>query len=776
MTSPHRVAFDTAAALQQQASAALQRQDAAQALQLCERALAIAPQLSPLHALRGVALRRLGRFEDADAAYARALQLAPEAAATWLNRGLLWLDGLQQPEPALRWIDEALLRDPGYFAAHFNRGNALLRLGRRDEALGAYAAARAIDPGSFEVCMSLGSCARATGRWQQALEAFADAARLRPGAAAPWQAQARVWLLQGLPERALPCLRQAVALAATDADLQHELAAVLHTLGENAQALQHLEQALALQPQHVAALNDSGVVLRALGRPGDAIERFDRALVLAPQVADLHGNRGNALRDAGRLPEAQQSYDRATAGGGGAEPWAGLALQCALELCAWDDLAERQRHIVQALQAGALPSSPFTLLACSDDPALQRLCGERAAARLPARPWPALPQARGGAETPIRVAWFSSDFGDHPVGHLLAAVFERVDRRRFAFSVFRYGHERDDAWWRRIEAAAVEVVDCTRRSDAQCASAARERGIDVAVDLNGYTRHGRLGIFALRAAPVQVGYLGYVGTTGAPFIDYLLADPVLLPPALRPHVSEQVVYLPLFQANDALQEAAPWRASPETRERHGLPSRGPLLSCLNANYKIGPSMFALWLRVLQRAGDATLWLYAPHAQAQANLRQQARRAGIDPARLHFAPAVGLHEHLRRQALADLFLDTAPYNAGATASNALRVGVPVLTLAGRTLAGRMGASLLTALGLPDLIADDAADYEAKAVALALAPARLADLRARLAAALPGTTLFDPARFTRTLERALQAMVQRQRRGEAPADIDVAALMA
>jgi predicted O-linked N-acetylglucosamine transferase (SPINDLY family) len=310
----------------------------------------------------------------------------------------------------------------------------------------------------------------------------------------------------------------------------------------------------------------------------------------------------------------------------------------------------------------------------------------------------------------------------------------------------------------------------SERTDAQITALLRNLEIDIAVDLMGYTQKARPGAFALRAAPVQVNYLGFTGTLGAPFMDYLLADDFVIPLEQARHYAEQVVYLPeCFQAND---DRCGIGERP-TRAATGLPEHGLVFCCFNSSFKLNPPVFDIWMRVLRAAPEATLWLLADRGEVRENLLHRAAGWNIDPSRLVFAEKVPYADHLGRLALADLFLDTIPYNAGTTASDALRMGVPVLTCAGKSFAGRMAGSLLRTIGLPDLITHSLADYEHKAHELARSPQQLQSAHATLAANLPHSPLFDTARFCRHLEDAYLGMHARSLRGDVPASFTVAA---
>ena len=411
---------------------------------------------------------------------------------------------------------------------------------------------------------------------------------------------------------------------------------------------------------------------------------------------------------------------------------------------------------------------PFPTLAISNFPALQKKAAEIYVRDRYPEPANAAPVPRLPRRDKIRIGDYSADFRELSGCERMLELFERHDRGKFEIVGFSFGPNLNDEMTGRVSAAMDQFVDIRSLSDREVVDLSRNLEVDIAVDLTGLTEHNRAGIFAARAAPIQVNYLGYPGTMGADTIDYLIADATLVPQASQPHYTEKIVYLPdSFQANSR----HPISQEQSTGSQQGLPEQGFVFCCFNHSYKISPSTFAVWMRVLERVEGSVLWLLGGNPLTEANLRKQAAQRGIAPERLVFAQRLPLAEHLGRQRLADLFLDTLPFNAGATASPALWAGLPVLTCMGETFAGRMGASLLRAIDLPELITTNQQDYEALAIELALNPERLRQLREGLERNRLTTPLFDTARFTRNLEAAYSAMLQRYHAGLPPGHIHV-----
>jgi predicted O-linked N-acetylglucosamine transferase (SPINDLY family) len=371
----------------------------------------------------------------------------------------------------------------------------------------------------------------------------------------------------------------------------------------------------------------------------------------------------------------------------------------------------------------------------------------------------------------IRIGYLSADFRHHPMAYLMVGLFERHDRSRFETTAFSFGPDPRDEFRRRLENSFDGFLDVRTKTDRELAVLLREREIDIAVDLMGYTNNGRPGILALRAAPIQVNYVGFAGTLGAEHIDYIIADRVVIPDKFRKFFTEQVVYLPDTYWPTDCERAV---AETPTRMAAGLPETGFVFCCFNQSHKIAPPIFDIWMRLLRQVGGSVLWLVEDDADAACNLRHEAERRGVAESRLIFAPRVKIEAYLARMPLADLLLDTLPFNAHTTASDALWTGLPLVTCVGSAFAGRVAASILRAAGLPELITDNLADYEALALRLAGDPQRLAQIRAKLQRNRQRYPLFDTDRFRRHIESAYQTMWERHQRGDSPGGFAVAPL--
>ncbi len=525
-------------------------------------------------------------------------------------------------------------------------------------------------------------------------------------------------------------------------------------LGRDAEAWASYEAALRADPAFAPPYINRATLLRQRGDSEGALGSLDKAIALDSGDPSGHGNRGSLLTEMGRAAEAIASFDRALALNQ-AYPYArGLRLLNKAYICDWRGIDQEVADLVARTERGEPAALPWTLLPLIDSPQVQRRAAEAwVAANLPTNESLG-PIAKRSRHERIKIGYYCADFHRHPTGHLIAGLFERHDRSAFEVIAFSLRPVRDDDMHRRIAAGVDRFIDVKDRSDRDIAALSRDLEIDIAVDLNGLISNNRLGIFAYRAAPVQVSYLAYPGTTGAPYFDYIIADSTVIPdPAFY---TERVVALPgCYQVNDAVRHVADRSF---TRTELGLPDTGFVFCSFNNNFKITPQIFDVWMRILRAVDGSVLWLIEDSAAAAANLRREATRRGIDPVRLIFAPRMPQEDHLARQSAADLFLDTHPYNAHTTGSDALWAGLPLVTCPGESFAARVAASLLRTMDLPELIAPTLADYEALAIGLAMDPQQLAAIRQKVRRNRKTSPLFDLERFTSNIETAYAGMLE------------------
>ncbi|MBP2295064.1 O-linked N-acetylglucosamine transferase family protein [Azospirillum rugosum] len=740
--------------------------------------LAANPGLGAVHGNLGVALEDQGRFVEAADAHREAARLAPADPAAWRRLGVA-LHHLKRigeakaayrtaiglaPDDADAWRSLACLLDAGGPAAEACAD------GRR---------AVALDPADGRNWQALGNAAHALERWDVALRAASAAVRIDPSDPGARNNLASALWASGRPREAVDQYRSALGLRPDFPVVEINLAQSLSGLRDTDGALAVLRGLLARDPENAGAWRAAGGVLMDAARPDAAVAAFRRAIAAAPGDAETYVDLAGAAVLAAWSDQAVAACRRALRLAPGHAAALGHLVQQQKLACDWTDLESREALLVQRVRDGAAGVPPFILLSCPSTPADQRSAAARWAASKAlgatpvARPAPPAGAGDGAGDGDgdrrLRIGYLSSDFREHALGHLMVDALESHDRSGFAVTAYSTGMDDGSPLRRRFERGMERFVDLRRHADGDAARAIAADDIDILVDLTGFTSFSRTTILAARPAPVQVNWLGYPGTFGAGWVDYIIADPTVIPAGEDEFFTEAVVRLPdCYQPNDrhrAIADTTP------TRESCGLPADGFVFCCFNSPYKLMPAVFDVWARLLRAVPGSVLWLYAGNAAVAGNLRREAEARGIAPDRLVFAPPRPHAEHLARHRLADLFLDTLPYNAHTTASDALWAGLPVLTRRGPTFAGRVAASLLQAAGLPELVTDGPEAYEALAVALARDPARLRALRARLARNRPTCALFDTPRFTRHLEAAYRAMWDIHRAGDPPRPITI-----
>jgi len=599
-----------------------------------------------------------------------------------------------------------------------NLGNLLARQTRREEALALYDQALAVRPDFLEGLFNRAGLLLELKRPEEALENYERVVALRPDLFTAW----------------------------------NNRGSALRALQRHEEALASFERAAALNPSHVNALTNRAMALWDLRRLQEALAAADQALAVQPAHAEALYTRANILRDLGRMAEALADYEQVLAIQPAHLHALNGAAQAALALCDWQKSEALAPRLKQNAAGGPALIQPFVLLGYDDDPALQRACAEHYVRRT-VPPRAALASKRYSHDR-IRLAYLSADFHQHPTAQLLAELFERHDRTRFEVTAVSFGPDDGSAMRARLKQAFDHFEDVRGKSDAEVAGWLTARETDIAVDLNGHTHGARTGIFAHRPAPVQINYLVYPGTMGAPFMDTILTDRIVLPLDQQPFFSEKIVHLPdCYQANDSTRALLPAPARAEA----GLPAEGFVFCCLNNGWKITRPIFEIWMRLLEQMEGSVLWLLdGPHAE---NLRREASARGIEPSRLVFALKLPPEQHLARHQLADLFLDTLPYGAHTSCSDALWAGLPVLTCYGKAFPGRVAASLLKAIDLPELVTTRLGDYEARALELAKNPALLAATKQKLQRNRRATPLYDSERFRHAIEAAYEAMLQK-----------------
>ena len=715
---------------------------------------------------QALALHQGGKLAEAKLIYEEILGLHPRHADSLHLLGVLLKQTGRLMEGA-RLMQQAVEIDPLQDAYHSNLGNAYREMGEHELALSHLRRALEIQGDYPEALNNLGLTHHEMKQYEEALACFDRALTLRPS-------YANALYNKGNTLKLLRRLDAAVAC---------------------------YDAALSLAPNYFKALNNKGAALYEMRRWKEAAACYESSLALNPSYPEALHNLGLVQTDTKDLVGALKSYEAALLMRPAYEFLPGSVLHTRMKICQWAGFDEALRGVLEGVQEGRPVINAFPLLSLTDDPSLQRQAASIWArlncvqqATLPDLPkqtnqskhpehsehselqvHPGLatsptPQGTSPQGTPpnkIRLGYFSADLHNHATAYLMAELFELHDRDRFELFAFSFGPSKQDEMRQRLLKSFDHFIDVSHMSDPEVAGLSQSLGVDIAIDLKGYTQDQRANIFAHRAAPVQASFIGYPGTMGAPFMDYLIADSTLVPQACEQHYDERIVFMPdSYQVNDRKRHID--HATP-TRQELGLPEVGFVYCCFNNNYKITPEVFGCWVRVLRAVPGSVLWLLQDNEQAASNLRREAEGMGLDPSRLVFAKRASLAQHLARHRRADLFLDTFPYNAHTTASDALWAGLPVLTRAGQSFASRVGASLLGAVGLPELVTHCLKGYEEKAIELSKPGSVLTSLRDRLLRGVAGARLFDTERFARDIERAYVKMHERRVAGLLPEHI-------
>jgi protein O-GlcNAc transferase len=723
------------------------------------------------------ALHSLGVIEAANGNYGEAAQLMArslvgEAAnLDFMQNYATVLCQLGQFETARQVCVRGLAINDSHVYLLYVLGGTLLKLGRMEEALSTYGKLLRIEPNHIAAITERSSVLLEAGQFDAASADIERALRLDPNYADAHANRGLFYMKLKRYDEALAAYGRASALKPGSAELRTIQGDLFTALLRYGPALAAYEEALSLSPDLIKAWLGFASVMSALNRPAEALKAYDRAIQLEPGSAEALLGRGYCLINLGRHEDALVAFDKAHALKPELTGLAGSRLQAKMHCCDWRDFDSNCARLIGSIEAGTDAVMPFDCLAVPSSLEVRLKCSQSWVARNYPSSGQALYHGKNHAHDRIRVGYVSADFRRHPVAYLTADLFEGHNRSRFDVVGVSIGPNDGSDIRARLEGAFDKFIDCAALTDEAVAERIRAEDIDILVDLNGFTIRSRTGIFVRRPAPIQVNYLGFPGTMGADFFDYIVADPVLIPPSHRHGYTEKIAYLPhSYMPHDEASRLVSDRAV--ERAQFGLPDIGFVFCCFNAVYKFNPDVFQSWMRLLKAVDGSALWLAEINPTAESNLRKMTVGAGVDPDRLVFAQRLpSAADHLARLRLADLFLDTWPYNAHTTASDALWVGLPVLTRSGETFAGRVAASLLNAVGLPELVAESAEQFERIAIELAATPSKLVAIKDKLERNRLATPLFDTAKYIGNLETAYAAMQRRSRDGLGPEHIYV-----
>ena len=671
---------------------------------------------------RAITAHQEGRLEEADHLYQKILETQPTHPDANHNLGVLKVL-LNKSADALLLFKIAVESNPSIEQYWYSYSNTLIREKKFKEAEAISRKAIKFKPNFVTIHFNLGFILNEIGKFKEAELSYKKAITLKP----------------------------------EFVEAYYNLGATLQALGRTDEAVESYKKAIMLKPKFVEAHNNLGVILKDLGKFDDAEASYKKAIEYKVDYAEALSNLGEVQKSLGRIDDSLSNYKYAYQLKPDLDYLLGALIHLKMNFCIWDDLPKNINMLTKKINNGEKASTPFALLSLIDDPSIHKKAAEiYSNDKFPrSNIFPRIPQYHDHEK--IKIGYFSADFWNHPTSYLTAELYENHDRKKFEIHAFSFGLDTNDKFNIRIKEGVDYFHDVRTMSDYDVVKLVRSLEIDIAIDLKGFTGMNRQGIFAMSTAPIQVSYLGYPGTMAVDYLDYLIADRTLILKEKEKDYSEKIVYMPnSYQPNVSKKSAF---KSSLTRQDVGLPNRGFVFCCFNNQYKITPLTFAGWMRILKATDGSVLWLLVSNINAAKNLKKEAVKLGINEDRLIFANYIPNEEHLKRIQLADLFIDTLPYNAHTTASDALRMGLPVLTCIGDSFAGRVAASLLNAVRLPELITTSQDQYESSAIALAKNPEKMKIIKDKLINNLNKTTLYDAALYTRNLEVAYSVMYKR-----------------
>jgi predicted O-linked N-acetylglucosamine transferase (SPINDLY family) len=680
----------------------------------------------------------------------------PAKAQEALQKGIRFHQQSRIDE-AISWYQKSLDFHPNHPATMNNMGCALLSRGETAQAVACYQKALAIQADYPDALSNLGHALTLQGRLNEAVINLQKALAIKPDFADALKNLGLALTEQGVLDKAVAILEKAIAIK-PDGTAFYNLGIALSEQGKLERAVHCYQRAIALKPDHAEAFGNLGNTLTKQGRLDTAVQCYRKATTLKPDYADGFYNLGIALSEQGNLPAALASHQQAVRLMPDNASYLAKAVHLQLQLNDWHELATNQQRMLTLFQEGKGRISPFILLSMPISAVLLRQYAEHYVQN---KIKTTTDLSASGHYDPkpdrLKIGYLSCDFQNHATAYLLTELLELHDHDHFEIMIYSYGGNDDREMRRRIMAASDHFIDISLLDHQAAAKKIHGDGVHILIDLKGFTKGGRTEIVAYHPAPIQVNWLGFPGTMGAPFMDYIFTDAFVTPPGCEDHFNEQVIRLAdCYQPNDRQRPISTRRA---TRKEYDLPQRGFVFASFNNTYKITPDIFNIWMTLLRKKPESILWLLESNRWAVGNLRRAAEARGVDGSRLIFAPKKPLAEHLARYRLADLVLDTYPVTSHTTASDALWAGCPLLTCVGETFVSRVAGSLLANTGMAELITHSLAEYAESAWQLAQDPPRLAALRAKLQNNRLTTPLFDSPRFSKNLESTYLALWKR-----------------
>ena len=766
------------------------------AVRCYEQAIEFRPDLTVALNNLGNILRDLGRTDEAILNYEKAISIDPNFVEVYFNIGTTFQE-LSQLDNAVKYYKKAIEIKPNYYEAHNNLGVAFKDLKEFDSAIQSYQMAIKINSDYAEAHNNIGIVFKELGHLDAAVQSHETALKIIPEYAEAHNNLGIILIETKQLDKAIERFEKSIAANTNYIEAYNNLGSAHMELNHLDLSFENFQKALSINPNYVEAHNNLGRLYMHLGQLNNAVDYFKKSIKINPNYEYAHNNLGLVYSDLGNLDESAKCYKRAmTINPSYFEPCANYAnlltdlndfgkaleqyerayelnpdadymqgniLHTKMRICDWDNFSDELLDLESKINDEKKVIVPFHLMALIDDPELQfKASVTYAEDKYPKSTF--LPKINHyPRHKKIRIGYFSADFREHPVAFLTAELYEIHDRRQFEIHAFSYGPNTEDMMNLRVKAGVDHFHDVRKMSHKEIATLSRSLEIDIAVDLSGTTQNSRTEVFAMLSAPIQTSYIGWLGTMGAEYYDYLIAAEGMIPKENQKYFSEKIVYLPSYQVNDSKESLPDPTLS---RKDLGLPENSFVFCCFNNTYKITPEVFDIWARILKRVENSVMMIYVANKIAQKNLIKEILNRGVDPKRLYFGEKFQRDEYLDRYRLADLFLDTFPYNAGTTASDALKMGVPILTLNGSSFNSREAANIVSAVNMPEMIVESQNEYESLAVELATNPKKFKVMKDKLVDNLPNAPLYNTRLFAKNIESAYKTMFERYHQGLDP----------
>jgi protein O-GlcNAc transferase len=724
------------------------------ALELAQKLIKKYPDKAILFNICGVCYRSLNKLNLALECFNKAIELKPDYIEVNFNLGVT-LQEQGNLNTAIKSYKNALLFNPKYVEAFNNMGICFKDLGQTEEAISCFDNALSINSEYVEARNNLGNAFADDGDLQSAIACFKKILLTEPNFYDAYFNLGNALKQIGQFDAAIECFEKVLVIEPNYVSAYNNIGVILLDLGQVNKALDNFEKAIHIDSNYAEALNNLGIAYYKIDQLNQAIKFYEKALIINPDYAEAYANIGDALKDLNQLDESAKHYEKAYAINPDLEFIFGNLLHAKMRLCDWTSNSQNIQKLKNEIKHLYKVIYPFPLSALIDDPHLQNQAAQIFSNQQYSKinSFPKLEAY--SSHKKIRLGYFSADFRDHPVAYLTAELYEIHDRSKFEIFAFSYGPDTNDKMNLHIKKSVDHYYDVRLMSFQEVALLCRNLEIDIAIDLGGYTSNSRTEIFEMIVAPIQISYIGFLGTMGADYYDYLLADEIIIPHENQQFFTEKIAYVPCYQMNDSKFEAP---SKLFTRKDLNLPESSFIFCCFNNTFKITPATFDSWARILKKVDGSALLIFAENNLARINLKKEISKRGIKKNRLFFADHLSKQDYLARYRVVDLFLDTFPYNAGTTASDALRMGLPIITFTGKSFASRLAASILSAVNLPELIASDQDGYESLAVRLGNDSSELIAIKEKLLKNLPSSPLYDTKSQVKSLELVYTKMQQ------------------